>query len=63
MINFFLGMLAMYFLLNAVVVIYIIITEGKEIVKLKQNKIKIILVLLSMFFIGVPFAVINREQL
>ena len=59
---FLLGMLAQYFILNLMVVAYVIITEGREILRLKQNKVKVILVLLSLLFIGVPFAVINREQ-
>lgn len=63
MTNFLLGMATMYFLLNAMIVIYIIITEGREIFKLKQNKIKVILVMLSMFLVGVPFAVVNKDKL
>ena len=63
MTNFLLGMAAMYFLLNAMIVIYIIITEGREIFKLKQNKIKVILVMLSMFLVGVPFVVVNKDKL
>ena len=62
MTNFLLGMATMYFLFNLMVVIYIVITEGREILKLKKNKFKIILVLLSMFFVGVPFVVINRDN-
>jgi integral membrane sensor domain MASE1 len=61
MTNFLLGMATMYFLFNLMVVIYIVITEGREILKLKKNKFKIILVVLSMFFVGVPFVVINRD--
>ncbi len=62
MTNFLLGMATMYFLFNLMVVIYIVITEGREILELKKNKFKIILVLLSMFFVGVPFVVINRDN-
>lgn len=59
---FILGMVTMYFLFNLMVVIYIVITEGREILELKKNKFKVILVLLSMFFVGVPFVVINRDN-
>ena len=62
MIKFLLGMATMYFLFNLMVVIYIVITEGREILELKKNKFKVILVLLSMFFVGVPFVVINRNN-
>ena len=62
MIKFLLGMATMYFLFNLMVVIYIVITEGREILELKKNKFKVILVLLSMFFVGVPFVVINRDN-
>ena len=62
MTNFLLGMATMYFLFNLMVVIYIVITEGREILELKKNKFKVILVLLSMFFVGVPFVVINRDN-
>ena len=62
MTNFLLGMLAMYLLLNTVFIIYIVITEWQDFWNLKKNKIKIFLLLLSMFFIGVPYAIMNRDS-
>ena len=62
MTNFLLGMLATYLLLNIAFIIYIVITEWQDFWNLKRNKIKIFLLVLSMFFIGLPFAIMNKDS-
>ena len=59
MINFILGMLAMYFLLNLIIIVVLIFAEWERYEMQKQNHFRIAMRLILLLFMAVPFVILE----